>query len=203
MLDDNLKIEKKESADYPPLPKNIYQCELLDINSEERPSYETKDEKKENQKIETVLNFQFTLLNGMDKGETLRGRNVWANFIPTYFYISKKSGENKTLRIVQALLGRTLNQQEEAEGLTGAFMNKLVGKQCRLGVEPKKSGDKTFDNITDYYAIETEMQYLTAEEKEKAKVKKKDDTFKQIADEINEIPDFEGTREALDNISFG
>ena len=181
MLDNNLKIEKKESNDFPPLPKNIYQVELLDVNSEKRPTYDTRNKPDGEKEYETVLNFQFTLLAGKDKNESLRGRNVWANFIPMYFYISKKSGENKTLKLVKSFLGRDLTQKEEAEGVTGEFLNSLIGKQCRVSVEPKLSSDKYFDSITDFYAVEGNLQALNDDEKDKSRVKKTQPTAEDIS----------------------
>jgi len=172
MLNANIKIDKKETMDFKPLPENIYQVELLDINSEERATYDTRNKPDSEKEYETVMSFQFTLLAGKDGEEDLRGRNVWANFIPTYLYISKKNGKNQLYRIVEALLARDLTPQEEAEGIDGDFLNKLVGKQCRIGVKHKQSGDKIFDNIETYYAIEDEKTSLTDEEKEKATVKK-------------------------------
>lgn len=198
MLDNNLKIEKKEGNDFPPLPKNIYQVELLDVNSEQRPTYDTKNKPDNEKEYETVLKFQFTLLFGRDESQTknelkeLRGRNIWENFAPCYFYVSKKNGENKTLRAVKALLGRELTQLEDAQGVSGELLNSLIGKQCRLSVEPVTKADKTYDNITDYLKIEGELTPLTEEEKEKARVKKdgeKTETvYPQGQTPIEEIP---------------
>lgn len=175
MLDENIKVEKKEKKEYPPLPENIYQVELLDVSSGQRPTYETRFKPEDEQVKETVLKFQFTLLAGKQGGEDLRGRNVWVNFVPTYLYIGK-NGKNTLYRIIESLLGRDLDPQEEAEGVDGKFLNALVGKQCRIGTKHKKSkdGSKVFDNVETYYAIEQEMTSLTEEEKENARVKEKE-----------------------------
>jgi len=170
MLYDNLNIPKKEGKTYPPIPKDIYQVELLDITSRETPTYDTKNKPDNEKEYEIVLSFQFTLLDGQDNGESLRGRNVWANFVPTYLYIGKR-GKNTLFKIVEALIGRELTPEEEAKGLSGKSLNSLISKQCRVAIEPKKSGDKAFDNITDYYKANILFTALTAEEKEKARVK--------------------------------
>lgn len=175
MLDDNFHAPKVELTEFTPIPKGIYQCELLDIKSEVRPTYKTKSEPKEKQVMETILSFQFTLLNGEEKGQSLRGRNVWDNFVPSALYISKKNGKNKLYRIVEALIQRELNQQEEAEGISGKQLNGLIGRQCILNVEPETKGDKTYDVIIDWNKPMSALPSLTAEEKEKAKVKKKDE----------------------------
>ena len=174
MLDKNINVPKKETQDYPPLPENIYQVELLDVTSKENATYDTRLKADSEKEYETVLSFQFTLLAGKDKGESLRVRNVWANFIPAYLYISKKNGKNKLYQIVEALIDRELTQEEEAQGISGEFLNSLIGKQCRIATKHKESGDKVYDNVVTYYPAETQLTPLNAEEKDKAKVKVKD-----------------------------
>jgi len=180
-IDNDIKVEKKEGKEYPPLPKDVYQVELLDITAEKRPTYDTRNKSDEEKVYETVFSFQFTLLEGRDESQqkdelkNLRGRNVWANFVPSYLYISSKNGKNKLYRIIEALQGYEITQQQEAEGVQGIYLNSLIGSQCRISVEPKQSGDSTFDNITDYLKANEQKTALTAEERENAKVKKGDD----------------------------
>ena len=176
MLDTNIKVEKEEAKVYPPLPENIYQVELLDINSETRATYDTRFMSDEEQVKETVFKFQYTLLAGKNKEEELRGRNVWHNFVPASLYIGK-NGKNALYRIVEALMGRDLTPEEEANGIDGTFLNELIGKQCRIGTKHKasKDGSKVFDNVETYYSIEQEQTPLTDEEKEEARVKTKDE----------------------------
>jgi len=191
MLNEELQVTKKESMDYAPLPKNVYQVELLDINSEEKATYDTRLKPAEEQEMETTLKFQYTLLAGKDKETELRGRNVWVNFIPTYLYVGKKNGKNKLYQITEAFLGRELTQEEEAGGVNGKFLNSLIGKQCRVGVEPTTKGDNTYDTVTGYFVSEEDKEALTQEEKEKATVKPKDD------DEPKDYPDkFTSAKEA-------
>lgn len=164
MITQEFEITNKEKAEFPPLPKNVYQTQILDINlNDAKGQYSQPGEK--------VFSVQFTLLEGKDKDKDLRGRNVWDNFIPTYLYIGK-SGKNKLYGIIEAVLGREISIEEIAT-FDKSFMNSLVGKQIRLMIEPKNVGDKTYDNITDYLSISHEMTPLTSEEKEKSKVKEK------------------------------
>lgn len=168
MLPRNLSIPKKEKSEYPPIPSNIYQVELLDVNLEEKPAY------KQPEKIENVYSFQFVLLAGKDKdGGSLRGRNIWANFVPSYFYIGK-NGKNNLYKIVEGLLGRELTIEEEAS-MSSDFINSLIGKQVRILVDnkPNKEG-KVYSRIENYLPIETDYPVLTDEEKEKATVKKQE-----------------------------
>ena len=188
MLDTNIKVEKEEAKVYPPLPENIYQVELLDINSETRATYDTRFMSDEEQVKETVFKFQYTLLSGKNKEEDLRGRNVWHNFVPASLYIGK-NGKNALYRIVEALMGRELTQEEEVNGINGEFLNDLIGKQCRIGTKHKasKDGSKVFDNVETYYAIEKEETPLTDDEKEEARVKVKDGVKEEKAEDSTEL----------------
>lgn len=200
-IDNDLKCEKKEGKEFPPLPKDVYQVELLDITSEERPTYDTRNKEDNEKEYETVLSFQFTLLEGIDKSQekeelkNLRTRNVWANFIPTYLYVGKK-GKNKLYKIVEALQGEEISREQEANGIDGLFLNSFIGSQCRISVEPKKSDDKTFDNITDYLKANEQKTPLTAEEREKARVKKDDEK------DNSELPSDENNQVNVDGIPF-
>lgn len=175
MITQEIEITNKEKAEYPPLPKNVYQAQILDINLNDATGQYAKPGEK-------VFSVQFTLLDGMEKEKSLRGRNVWDNFIPTYLYIGK-SGKNKLYGIIEAVLNREVTPNEVAN-FDKSFINSLIGQQIRIMVEPKKVGDRIFDNITDYLSVSTKLNELTAEEKEKSKVKAKD----AIAEVKEEIP---------------
>lgn len=189
MITKEIKIEKKEATEYDPLPENVYQVELLDVNSEENETYDSKMGKTEEKQFETVLKFQYTILAGKDKkGDNLRGRNIWDNYIPTYLYISKKNGKNKLYKIIESLLGRELTDQEEANGISGEFLNQLIGKQLRVGTKNVEKNDKIYTKVETYYAVDAELNSLTNEEKEKATVKNKDEKVQGeelINDEID------------------
>lgn len=202
MLDPNIKVEKKEAGNFEPLPENIYQVELLDITSEQRATYDTRNKPEKEKIMETVMSFQFTLLNGKDKGESLRGRNVWANFIPTFLYISTKKGKNKLYQIVEALLGRELTLEEEAGGIDGSFLNALIGKQCRVGTKHKKTGEKVFDNIETFYKADDELTPLTEEEREKAKVKSKNTEDNPQKEDVDNFDQDGDNGINLDDIPF-
>ena len=165
MLDDKMHIPKEEAKVYPPLPKNIYQVELLDISLRDAKGKYAKPGDKN-------FSFQFTLLEGKEKDKDLRGRNIWANFVPTALYIGKK-GKNELYNIVEAFLGREMTQEEEAKGLSGMFLNTLIGGQLKIFVDHIVKDDKTYDRITSYINAPQKLTPLTVEEKEAAKVKAK------------------------------
>lgn len=196
MLKEPIKIEKREATVYLPLPEDIYTVELLDINSEKRPTYDTRNKPKEEQIMETIFMFQFTLLEGLDKkeGKDLRGRNIWENFVPAYLYEGKK-GKNKLYQITEALLGHDLSQEEEAT-LDQDRINDLIGSQCRVINKQVKKDDKIWDRIVQYLPANESKEPLNDEEREQAKVKvKTDDSSKE---EKNEEP----TEEDLKSIGL-
>ncbi len=187
MLDDNYKIPKEEVKTYPPLPKNIYQAELLTVDLKDATGRYAKEGDKN-------FVFQFTLLAGTDKEEELRGRNVWENFAQTCLYIGK-NGKNTTWQIVEAFLRRELTPEEEANGLTGKLLNSFIGKQIKIFVDHKAGKDgKIYNKITSYISPDTKLTPLSEDEKEKAKVKPKEEKVKEETKEETKAE----TKEVLD-----
>lgn len=196
MLDNNLVAEKKESVEYEPLPDDMYQVELLDVNAKVEESYNSKKARATDPTLEpvmeTVFDFQFTLLDGEENGKSLRGRNLWQNFVPSFLYISTKNGKNKLYQIIEAFQGSPLTDKQEAEGISGSEINALIGKQCRVVTKNKAKGDKIYTNIDSFLSAKTKLEPLTAEEKEAARVKPKDDEAEAKAER-----DFVGEAQAL------
>lgn len=198
MLDPNLNVEKKETTNFTPLPENMYTVELLDINSEKRPTYDTRNNPDDQKEYETVFNFQFVLLDGEEDGKSLRGRSVWNNFVPSYLYISSKNGKNRLYEIVEALQKQTVSPQQEAEGITGQYLNSLVGKQTRIATENQVKGDKTYTQIVKFYQLSQNLDPLTKQEKIDATPKPKDEKAEQVATE-----QYDGNEEiTADDIPF-
>jgi hypothetical protein len=180
MINKPMKIEKIEKQDYPPIPEDIYQVQILDINVKEREKY------KQPGVMEEVFAFQFTLLDGKDKDQDLRGRNVWDNFVPIYLYVGK-NGKNKLWQIVEALIKREMTTEDESM-IDSDWINAQIGKQLRISIIHKKSGDKTYDNVDRYYAAKEDLTPLTAEEIDTATVKKNEDDTEDTEINISDIP---------------
>lgn len=145
MLDPNTKYEKKETVSFPMLKNDIYQVELLDVIEVENKAYKSEE-------IEKVLTFKFAILAGKDvEGNDARLRVLTKNFVPTYLYISNAKGKNWLYKIVEALIGKELSQEEVANGISGVFLNSLIGGQCRVVLEKvasKKDSNKFYSNIS-------------------------------------------------------
>lgn len=174
MISEDFKVERKEMAEFEVLPENVYQVEILDVNSGERPTYDTRNKPDSEKEYEKVFKFQYTLLGGKDRdGNSLRGRSVWANFVPATLYISSKNGKNELYQVIEAVIGRNLTPEEEVR-MDGSFINRLIGKQIRIGIKnkpSKKDANKIFSNIETYYSADDQMAGLTDEERAKAAVK--------------------------------
>jgi hypothetical protein len=165
MIEQQIKIKKEEKKEYPPIPENVYQCELLDITMKETNKYQSQEK-------ENVLDFQFTLLNGKDKNGDLRGRNLWRNYVPMSLYIGK-NGKNVLYQIIEAIQNEEMSPEQEAM-LDSQAINSLIGKQVRVVVKNKPDAKgKIWSNIVSFLPIESELPGLTPEEKEKAQVKEK------------------------------
>jgi hypothetical protein len=182
MLDNNFTAEKKEAQGFSPIPEDMYTVELLDIASESRPTYDTRNKPEEEKEYEMVLNFQFVLLEGEEEGKSLRGRSVWNNFVPSFLYISNKNGKNRLYEIVEALQKQTVSPQQEAEGISGAYLNSLIGKQCRIVTENKVKDEKTYTQIVKLMPVREPQTPLTAQEKIDATPKPKDEKADQVAE---------------------
>lgn len=170
MIQEEIKVEKQEVKAFPPLPSDIYQCEILDINLGQRPTYDTRNLPDDQKKYEKVFKFQFTVLDHAD----LRGRNVWNNFVPSSLRVSSKTGKNELYKILEAVLGHELTQEEEAT-IDKNFINSLIGRQLRVFVVTVKKGDKTYDKADRYLPVISLLPALTSEEKENARVKVKEE----------------------------
>lgn len=166
-INEKFNVEVKEAKGFEPLPENVYQVEVFDINVENRPTYDTKNKPDLEKVYEKVLNFDFVLLSGMDKdGKSLRGRIIGKNFVPTFLYISQKNGKNALYQIAEAILRHELTQEEIAT-MDSDFISTFIGSQLRVGVKQKKDGDKTYSNIESWFAVEELKIPLTHAEKDK------------------------------------
>ena len=151
MLNPGATYEKKETISFPLLKNDVYTVEFIDVTEEESKKYQSEE-------MENKFNFEFAVLTGVDaEGNDARLRLLSKNFVPTFLYISHRNGKNWLYKIVEALLGRDLTLQEEAEGITSDLINSLVGKQCRVILEKvasKKDATKFYSNISNILPVE-------------------------------------------------
>jgi len=181
MINEDIKVEKREREELPLLAEDIYQVELADITSKKVQTYDSKQDKELPVEYENIFEALFVILDKED-----RGRYLFKNFIPSYLYIGKK-GKNNLYQITEALLGHELTPEEEAT-MDSEFLNNLVGKQCRVTVKHNISGDNTYANIDTFLKAKEEKTPLNVEEKKQAILKedKKVEPPKEQMDEVKE-----------------
>jgi len=164
MLPANHKFPVREKKVYPPMPEDMYQVELFDIDMD------TVVDKKTAEKRE-VMKFQFVVL---DAGE-YRGRSIWRNYVPTYLW-EVGNDKNALYQITKAMIQREMTP-DEIHNFTSDKINMLVGFQCRVTTVNKTgtglNADKTYTNIDKFLPKKEALPKLTAEEKEKATIKDK------------------------------
>ena len=200
MINGERNFEKRETKEFTLLKNDIYQVELVDVNIEEKQKYQSSE-------MEEKLSFEFAVLAGKDaENGDARLRLLAKNFVPTYLYISTKNGKNWLYKVVEALIGRELNKEEEAKGISAKTLNFLIGKQCRVLLEKvasKKDATKFYSNISNILSAESEFTPLTSEEKDKIKEYKKVGKEKQINNALVEEQEMiEGEEIKVENIPF-
>jgi hypothetical protein len=146
----------KESAskDWALLPEDTYQVEIQDISQDVT---EWQGQKKD------VLKFKFVVIEQHEFTE--KGRKCY-----TYGRVLFKRGSivppipsdnNKdplTYKVCSAVAGKKLTK-EQGEKITIADLNRLIGKQLRIGVSisaPKADG-KQFNNVDSFYAAKQQL----------------------------------------------
>ena len=95
MLPKNFNFQVKEKKEYPTIPEDVYQVELLDIDLQQVPSQNNPAE------MHSVLKFQFVIL---DEGE-FRGVSIWRNYVPTYLW-SGDNTKNALYQITRAMINK-------------------------------------------------------------------------------------------------
>lgn len=158
-ITNDFEVNFKEGGSYTPLPKDVYQAEIVDIDVDTR---ENKDKKEE-----TFFVITYGIL---DQGE-FRARRVWDNWMTTYLYIGQK-GKNKLFKFIEASLRRELTK-EEISSFTAIKMNKLIGQQLRLNIEIQ---NEKYNKITDWLAAKSPLPELTQDEKEPKQEKEESTT---------------------------
>lgn len=128
----NIKVEVPQKKTYDPLPKDVYHCELLEVEDREEQGYMTSE-------MVTKINFQFVVI---EEGEHY-GRRLFQNCSTK---LSKyKGGSNLYKTLVGLNGGKELTDEQMAdpEAVAGPdALNELIGTQVRLSVGQKEKKTK-------------------------------------------------------------
>lgn len=135
------RVSIAEGKEFTVLPKDVYQCELMDIKLETKKKYQSEE-------TEDVLNFIFVVL---EKGEHY-GRQLrqYATQKLTKF----NGGSNLYKVLVGLNQGKDLTdeQMKDVEKTAGdEALNSLIGTQVRLSVGQKEKQDKTMRNVIEAF----------------------------------------------------
>lgn len=193
MIDENLKIEKKEGGNFEPLNQDIYSAELMDIIQREETNYQQSG-------TSPKFQFQFIILEGVDQaGNEARTRSLIKRYVPITVSNTKKYGKNSLLQIIEALVGKELTE-EEYTILDGKFLNGLIGEQCRVLIQNKQVNNNVFSNIENYLPATEKKTPLTDDEKEE--IVKRFEDFKKKKNEQNNTQENEEQID-ISKIPFG
>lgn len=136
-----VKVVVSEGKSFDPLPTDVYQCELLDVEYKEQKAWKSED-------MEDVLVFTFAVI---EEGEHY-GRRLWQYAKPK---LSKFKGGSNLYKVLVGLNGgKQLTDEECAMPevvCSDDALNDLIGKQVRLSVGQKEKQDKSIKNFVESY----------------------------------------------------
>lgn len=122
-----ISVQGKASGNFPPLPKDVYPFELIDIELVTEQGYQTEE-------MVDKLKFEFACLD-----ESLYGRRLWQR--TTLKFVGGKKPSNLYVMLAE-IIGRPFTSEELAHPenfLSSEFLNSLIGKQLRIAVGQKVS----------------------------------------------------------------
>ena len=132
------RVSVSEGKEFEVLPKDVYQCELLDIKLETQKKYQSEE-------TEDVLNFIFVVVDeGAHYGRQLRQYATQK--------LTKYNGGSNLYKVLVGLnQGKDLSDEDMKNIPGDDELNALIGKQVRLSVGQKEKTDKTMRNVIEAY----------------------------------------------------
>lgn len=130
MLDASFTVEASSAKSYPPIPADVYQAQILDIEKRQEKAYQSEE-------LEDRLNFTFVIV----EDGPYYGRRFWRSMAPKLVGGTKQSNLYAFLAV---LTGKAFTKEECAKAkdiVTADYLNGLVGKQVRLSVSSKVGED--------------------------------------------------------------
>lgn len=180
-LDSNTKLEPiMPSADgvFEPLPEDVYQFELIDIDTKEGKKYMSEE-------METQLVFTFAIV----EDGNWYGRRQWV-------YASQKLSSykdgSKLYNLLKVVMGREITKEEEANPaslINPDFLNTLMGEQVRMTVVQydKKDGSKG-NKVKGFLPVKEKLPAFDKEKSKEMAEKRKADSATLEAPAEQELP---------------
>ena len=148
-------LETPEKKEYPVLPANVYQVEIVSADKVMKVPYGAQPGALE----EPFIAFRFGILTDGD----YRGRMLFKDTRPVKPFPPFNGGKSSLIyEIGTAVRGGQAYTKEEAEVFTPADINAWIGQQLRLVVIQKPKKDGTMGNsITGYLPVEKTLDPLS------------------------------------------
>ena len=128
-----------------PIPADVYQVLITDVNMEEKPN------PFKNNEITQRLAFNFTVLDEDHEGKSLR---VW---VANKWFINQKSGIKSGLYALSDAVFAGYDTKVDMDFGMAFNPNDLINKQVRVTVVQVEKDGKTFNKITGYMPIKKEL----------------------------------------------
>lgn len=140
-------------SDFVPVPEDLYQVVISDVEEKIMPRYQAKNEDD----VEAFYKFKFVIINGED--EFSQEKVVSAFCTRKWFSGNKKVNPSKLVNLVKAVYAYYYPKlsvvELEADDMTPAVINDLIGKQLRVSVKLNEEGSA--NKITEFMAIKKEL----------------------------------------------
>lgn len=123
MINPDHKLPEPERRVYEPMPDNVYQAQLVDVDLKQNRKFKSDEE-------ETRLQFTFVII---EEGPYY-GRRVWED---ARQIVSLRPKTSKLYDLIKSLTGKTFTEEEckrYTEIVTPEFLNGMIGTQKRLAL---------------------------------------------------------------------
>jgi hypothetical protein len=156
MISNDVSIKRNEGGDFEIVPADLYQVQITDVTEREGTKFNSQDPQLQ-------YMFKTVVVEGEQKGQ---GIVIFTT--PSWFDGGKKSKPSKLFNLfktVYAFYKKDVDVKN-MEGVTGAMINDLIGKQLRVTVEITDAGK---NKVTGFMTIKKEVGYTeTNDDVEKA-----------------------------------
>ena len=134
---------KREFKKFPVITPGIYKVKIGDIELlKDKPNF------KDPTILEDKYKFEFDILEGEFAGQKV-WRETSTSLNPGY------KGQPSTLYTLFCAAYRCVLTDDEAQSVSVADVNSLVGKEINVAIVNKQSGENTYSNVKDVFSAQT------------------------------------------------
>jgi flavin-dependent dehydrogenase len=142
-------VEAPENKDWTPIPEDIYQVVIKDIDEKIMKKFQSEEE-------DAFYHVKFTILDGEG---VAANQQVSCFCARKWFSGNKKMSPSKLVELVKAVYAfyypKLSVVELEAEDMTIKVINDLIGKQLRVNV--KLNAEGTNNKVSDFMAIKKQL----------------------------------------------